>query len=114
MCVRTLSFGMIFKGSLTQCIVSCADTFKNHSNLLLAIVCNPRAKYYTVEDDKSLDNYDLVGKHKHLRLVFFGTLRELLIFSASTLQTDILWPESTPTEETECQPSEDSGNQATQ
>ena len=127
---------MIYKGSLTQCVLACATAFKYHSNCLLGIVNNPRAKYYTVEDDKSLDNYDLAHRHRHLRLVFFGTRRELLTFATAMIEPDFFTenqPEGqenrcqqsnpqidfvdesqTEGQENQCPSSEDSGNQVTQ
>lgn len=104
---------MIFKGSLTQCVIRAADQFRQFGTPLLGIIANPKAKYYTVEDSHSLGDYNLDGVHRHLRLVFFGTFRELNTFANSKHEQDLFCTENGNAVDTPAAAQDESGDQAT-
>lgn len=104
---------MLYKGSLTKCVIAADTLFLKYKYLLLCIVHNPLAKYYQVEDEKGLNEIQSRTGEGHLRIIWFGSHRELRAFTNVKTQLEInfkepvQWPE--PSQDTP----DESGNQET-
>ena len=69
-----------FRGSLRACIIHCAEKFNLKKYPMLAIICVPRGKYYTVytiEDIAAGTDKDIKDNK---RMTFFGSEKELRTF----------------------------------
>lgn len=71
---------MSYRGSLQQCITYMFDAWKFKPIDFLAIICHPRAKYYSVCTDEQLENPQYAPDTGEVRLVFRGSRRELAVF----------------------------------
>ena len=71
---------MAYRGSLQQCITYLFDCWKTKDIDFLAIICHPRAKYYSVCTDEQLAKPEYEPDTGEVRLVFRGTQREMKVF----------------------------------
>lgn len=72
---------MAYRGSLRQCVTAAYFNFDANNYPMLAILCNPSGKYYTLtpDPDEFLNTHD--PSRSHHRIVFHGTRKELEQFA---------------------------------
>lgn len=69
-----------FRGSLRACVLNCAEKFKLNKYPMLAIICVPRGKYYTVFTIEEIASRTDEDMQENKRMIFFGTEKELRTF----------------------------------
>ena len=72
---------MLHRGSLKQCVLAMAASFKTRQYQLLSIVHNAQGKYYTLMDESDLLKYQERYMVDRVRLVCTLSAKELRAFA---------------------------------